>query len=348
VHEARNASPISNDEERRKGLFVMQKINVALVGCGKFVMDVHLKNLISHPDFCIHATVDTNLELAERTAQASGAVYYTEDIERVLNDKHIDLVFIATPHFTHADLTKRSAAAGKHIFCEKPMALNEEDAYAVCEAVEKAEVNYMCGYNRTFAPFTVQVRDFLNSLNRPKQIYHRIADWNPYSSGWLLEENLSGGRVIGEAGHALDMMCQVVGMDPVRVFAQGGNFAKPSHTGAPDSATIILSFPDGSTGVLLLSSIASNLFPKEEVQIFCAGHTINILNFQKMDIYGPEKVFNYVLAAVDKGHNTMLDALSKSILENQSSENDVHAALRTTRAALAAVRSVKTHVSQGL
>jgi predicted dehydrogenase len=206
----------------------------------------------------------------------------------------------------------------------------------------------MCGYNRTFAPFTTRAKALLETLQQPKQIFHRMADWNPYRSGWLLDESLSGGRLIGEAGHVLDMMCHLAGADPIQVFATGGNFAEPSATGAPDSATVVLSFPDESSGVLLLSSIGSNLFPKEEVQIFCAGHTINITNFQTMKICGPESVEDLALPTVDKGHKAMLDVLSAYIHEEQATAYDPRTAFRTTHCTLAALRSVRTHQPQQL
>ncbi|WP_119071184.1 Gfo/Idh/MocA family protein [Aggregatilinea lenta] len=326
----------------------MTAINVALIGCGGFVYHTHLANLIANDNFRIHAAVDVNLDAAQDVAQRGGAAYWTADADRALNDPDVELVFIATPHHTHADLSIRAARAGKHIYCEKPMALDEAGCQAVIEAVNAAGVKYMAGYNRAVAPFTLEARALLAELDAPMMIYHRFADWNPYGHGWPLDEALSGGRLVGEGGHALDSICRLTGQDPVRVYAEGGNFAEPSVTQAPDSALITLGFPDGSTGVLYLSSIANNGFPKEEIQITCANHTIVIYGYERMVIYAPDGVRERTLPEADKGLAHLLDMMVRVIREDAPAPVGLDDALRTSRCTFAAVRAIRTRSLQHL
>jgi predicted dehydrogenase len=142
------------------------------------------------------------------------------------------------------------------------------------------------------------------------------------------------------------MACRLTGQDPVRVYAEGGNFAEPSPTAAPDSALITLGFPDGSSSVLYLSSIANNGFPKEEVQITCANHTIVIQNFERMTVYSPQGQQVFTTPAQDKGHRAMLDAIAASVQDGAAMPNDSARAWRTARITFAAVRSIRSHTLQ--
>ncbi len=320
----------------------MTAINIGLIGCGGFVRHTHLANLLANKRFRLYATVDINKEAARQIADEGGAVYWTEDADRVFRDAEIEMVFICTPHHNHAALSIRAAQAGKHIYCEKPIGLTEADCRLVSEAVQKSGVKYIGGYNRAVAPFTIQARAILAPLKAPMLIMHRIADWNPYSAGWLLDEHLSGGRIVGEGGHAVDMICRLTGQNPVRVYAEGGNFAEPSPTGAADSAFINLGFPDGSAGVVMLSSVGSNAFPKEELQITCANHTIAIYGFERMVVCAPTGQETFSLPEMDKGLKAMLDVAADVVRENLPTPIGVNEAWRATRATLAATHSIRT------
>ncbi|GAB4451794.1 MAG: hypothetical protein Kow00120_22050 [Anaerolineae bacterium] len=323
-------------------------LNVALIGCGGFVRHTHLNNLLANDRFHIHAAVDPDLDAARDIARQAGAAYATGDADRALQDPAVDVAMIVTPHHTHADLTIRAARAGKHIYCEKPMALNEADCLAVAEAVRAAGVTYTGGYNRGIAPFTLQAREILAALDAPMLVCHRWADWYPYSRGWLLDEAQSGSRVVGEAGHALDMMCRLAGQDPVRVYAEGGVLVAETPEAGPDSALITLGFPDGSAGTLMLSSLGNNGFPKEEIVITCANHTIVMYGFQQMDVYSPKGRETVTLPEEDKGLRGMLDVVARVVLDGAPSPIGIPEALRAARITFAARRAIATHAVQTL
>ncbi len=326
----------------------MTHINIALIGCGGFVRHTHLNNLLRHPGFKIYAAVDVDLAAAQQVAVASGAAYWTDDADRAINDPMVELVFIVTPHHTHADLTIRAAHAGKHIYCEKPMGLSEAECAAVSKAVEAAGVRYIAGYNRAVAPFTLQARALLARLNAPMLIYHRFADWNSYGAGWLIDESLSGGRLVGEGGHALDTMCRLTGQNPVRVYAEGGNFAAPSPTQAPDSANITVGFSDGSAGTLMMSSVANNRYPKEEVIVTCANHTIVIHGFERMTIYAPDGEETFALPEADKGLYAMLDMTYAALRADGDITVGLAEAQRASGITFAAVRAIRERQLQVL
>lgn len=324
----------------------MRPFATALIGCGGFVRHTHLHNLIRHPGFRLHAAVDLDEAAAEDVGKQAGAHYWTTEARRVLDDPEVDLVFIATPHHTHAQLSIQAAEAGKHVYCEKPMALCVEDCHAVIKAVRESGVHYVAGYNRATAPFTLQLQALLRELGKPLLCLHRFADYNPYGAGWLIDESLSGGRLVGEAGHALDFLCRLVGQDPVRVWAEGGNFAEPSPTGAPDSALITVGFPDSSAGTLLLSSVGNNGYPKEEVQLTCANHTAVIRGFESMEIHSPGGTEVRRLPEADKGNYSMLTAVEKMLRGAGTNPAGLREAYRTSLLTFAAVRAIREEAVQ--
>ncbi len=326
----------------------MKPLSVAIIGCGSFARGVHLPNLRASGCYHIRALVDPNLAAVQALADTTGAVYATTDVDQVLADPEIEAVFITTPHHLHAEISIRAARAGKHIFCEKPMGLTEAECQAVEAAVRQAGVQYTAGYNRGQAPFTRQARQLLDTLHAPMMVVHRIADWFPYRQGWLLDPSLSGGRLIGEAGHALDMICGLVGQAPVRVYAEGANLVGAGDAETPDSAIITLGFPNGSSGVLFLSSVANNNLMKEEIVVTCANHTLAIYNFERMDIHTPDGSETFTLPQMNKGQLELVTAFAQAIRQALPVPSGLEAALRTSQCTFAAVRAIRTGQVQAL
>ena len=222
------------------------------------------------------------------------------------------------------------------------MGLTEAECQAVVTAVRQAGVQYTAGYNRGQAPFTHQARQVLDTLRAPVMVVHRIADWFPYRQGWLLDARLSGGRLIGEAGHALDMICGLVGQAPVRVYAEGANLVGAGAAETPDSAIITLGFANGSSGVLFLSSVANNKLMKEEIVVTCANHTIAIYNFERMDIHAPGGSQTFTLPQMDKGQLALVTAFAQAIRQAEPVPSGLEAALRASQCTFAALRAIRT------
>lgn len=123
--------------------------HVAVFGAGR-IGRIHASNLAALPGVQLDAICDPSPEAASDLAQSLGAKVST--IEAVLADKHIDAVAICSPTVTHSDLITRAAAAGKHIFCEKPVDLSVPRAQACADAVHAAGVACMIGFQRRFDP----------------------------------------------------------------------------------------------------------------------------------------------------------------------------------------------------
>ena len=307
----------------------MRKLNVGLIGCGGFQMGAHVPNLQANPKYNILAAMDINEDAAKNAAESLGLKYWTTDLNRMLSDKDIDVVFISTVHDTHAELSIAAAKAGKHILCEKPMGLNRDQCRAVAEAVRKNGVKYTVGYNRGMAPLVTKARDLIKGIPAKKLIYHRIQALFP-PEHWTHDPARGGGRFVGEGCHIFDLICEMVGSPPVSVYASGGTFLDPSKVKIPDSGIITITFADGSVGTTLIASAGCPHFPKESTEIYVDCKAIHINDFKEMTYCGFDGKEREAidLGIVDKGHKVEIDLLADAILNDTDPPNGLVNAAR--------------------
>lgn len=310
----------------------MNKINVGIIGCGGFIRNMHIPNLLKNSKFNIYATMDINEKTAKETKEDTNANYYTTDINRILNDKNIHAVFIGTRHDTHASLSIKAAKAKKHVFCEKPMGLSEKECEDIVIAVKENNVKYTVGYNRGMAPMILKAKDLLKVLENKKMVYHRIQAPFP-EEHWAHDVKVGGGRFVGEGCHIFDLICEVIGSEPISIFASGGTFLDPTKVHIPDSAIITITFEDGSVGTTLIASAGCADFEKEVTEIYCDNKAIYINNFQKMEYYGFDNHKKIVVDydSVDKGQMIEIDQFADAIINNTKSPNGL---LKARRAAI--------------
>ena len=155
-------------------------VNMALIGCGGMGRS-HLRRAKDVPEVNFVGYVDAFEEAAASACQEFGGRYHTTEIETVLDDDGIDAVLIATHHDSHTPFATQAAAAGKHIFLEKPMALTIEECLEIEEAVAKAGVKLMMGFKFRFAPLVAKVKEVITTpLVTVGQSLH------PNMKGWAL------------------------------------------------------------------------------------------------------------------------------------------------------------------
>lgn len=322
----------------------MDIINVGLIGCGGFAKGTHIPILKNNPKYRIHAVMDIIEKAAREVAEDTSASYWTTDVDKLLSDNEVDVVFITTVHDSHAELSVRAANAGKHVMCEKPMALNLDDCKAVVEAVRRNRVKYTVGYNRGMAPLVRKAQDLLSGLkDKKKMVYHRIQAPFP-ESHWTHIPEVGGGRFVGEGCHIFDLLCEIVQQPPVEVYASGGTFLDPEKVKIPDSGIVTLTFADGSVCSTLINSAGCPDFPKEATEIYCDGRAVYIEDFRRMEYYGFEGQKRVVLefGCLDKGHAIELDMLADSIINDTESPNGLLKAVRAALISYKVNESIKT------
>ena len=146
-----------------------KQLNVAIIGCGG-ISGAHIPNILKTPEIRLVATMDVVEEGvrsdgrrigARVRAEEGNADYYTTDLDRILSDPDIDAVLICSTHDTHADITIKACAAGKHIFVEKPPAMTLDEARRVQKAVHESGVQLMSGWWFKHSPVTKRLREVI-------------------------------------------------------------------------------------------------------------------------------------------------------------------------------------------
>ncbi|WP_256752179.1 inositol 2-dehydrogenase [Mesorhizobium sp. Mes31] len=218
-------------------------IDVCLFGAG-LIGQVHAGNLARHPRVRLRYIVDPNTEAAAKVSALTGAEI--ADTQTVMNDPSIRMVFIASATRTHADLAMAAAAKGKAIFCEKPIDLDLRRTDQCLAAVEKAGVPFQIGFNRRFDPSfrALKARLGQGEIGAVEQVIITSRDPEPET-----EEALAGGGgVFREMTiHDFDMARNLLGEEPVELFATGSSLVAPQYAklGDYDTAMFVLRTASG-------------------------------------------------------------------------------------------------------
>jgi predicted dehydrogenase len=161
---------------------------------------------------------------AQHAASRFGFRYAASDEARILQDEQVEAVAILTRHNLHARQVLAALRVGKHVFCEKPLAMNPAELDEIQAALE-GQVGggrlLTVGFNRRFAPLAAQMKAFLDRRKEPLAAHYRVnAGYIPLNH-WTQDPEQGGGRIIGEACHFIDFLTFLVGAPPVEVIARG-------------------------------------------------------------------------------------------------------------------------------
>ena len=216
------------------------------------------------------------------------------DVAKVFENKG-HAVMIGTRHHLHAPLVLRGLQANQHIFVEKPLCLTRDELAQIDEAMQATQGSVMVGFNRRFAPATVELKRLLAAVPGPKSMAYHVFAGPLAPDHWYANLDESGGRVLGEACHMLDFACHVLEARPVSVTAQ--TIGRPKF---PDSVTAQVAFSDGSSFQLIYSAEGDFAFPKETFRVFGSGVVAECENFMKLSIFQKRK--QMVKNFSSKGH----------------------------------------------
>ncbi len=247
----------------------MNRLNIAVIGTGR-MGSVHVRNLVRRiPEANLVAVCDIRLEVAQALADELGIPRAVRDYRELLDDPTIPAVLIATSTDTHWFIVRDAAQAGKHIFCEKPLALNLPDIDVALAAVEQAGVKLQVGFNRRFDPAFRRVRDLVASgaLGRPCILRIASRDPEPPSVEYA---RASGGMYLDMTIHDFDMARFVVG-EVEEVYAMGNVLVAPwlAEAGDVDTDIVTLRFANGALGVIDNSRQAVYGYD-QRLEVFCS------------------------------------------------------------------------------
>ena len=310
---------------RRLRALGRRRVRVGVVGAGAFARGVLMPQVARHADIVAVATA-TGVS-ARASATRFGASLASTDAAAVLELPECDAVLIATRHDTHSAYAARALRAGKHVFVEKPLALNETELEEVERAAAEGSGILMVGFNRRFAPLASRLHDRLCGRG-PLVITYRVNAGRLPRGHWTHDPAVGGGRIVGEVCHFVDFAMYLTGSAPASVQAAAvGGGSEPRD----DSLAATLRFPDGSVAVIVYSAVGDPALPKERVEVLGEAGAAVLEDFSELRLYtgGHEE---QVSRRRDKGHATEIETFLACCREGRQPwpAQDMVAAMRAT------------------
>jgi predicted dehydrogenase len=291
-------------------------LGVGVIGVGSFARSMLLPAIRAERRLSPVVLCDVAGLPAAHAAGRHGFAGAVADERLVLSDPNVQLVFLATRHDHHAGGVARALAAGKHVFVEKPLALSTEELDAIEAAIAATEGRcaLMVGYNRRFSPAARVVKGFLDGVKPPLTVSVRFNTGQIPADHWTQDEGVGGGRIVGEACHAIDLATFLVGSPPVRVFAEsvgGGNAGAITD----DQCFITLRHRNGAVSSVAYLAGGDKAFPKERVEVIGGGRVAVIDDFRSVTTCAGGRTRTRRLGSQDKGHRAeivaFVDALTR-------------------------------------
>ena len=317
------------------GTFAPGNGGIGIIGAGNFTSMTMLPVLgeIKAPLYSIASAAGvTGTSLAKKYKIAKS----TTDYRSILSDPAIDLVMITTRHNEHAHMVVESLKAGKHVFVEKPLALNKEELDGILAAYNGSKT-LTVGFNRRFSPHMVKVKQMVGDAQM-----NVIATMNAGSipaNVWVHDMKIGGGRIVGEACHYMDLITFLTGSKIKAVCMNGMGVNPQANT---DNASILLQYENGSTGVINYFANGSKSYSKERIEVYAQERTIITDNFRLTEGYGTSN-FSKLKTNVDKGHAAQFKLLTERIKTGGKALIPMDEIVNTTLASFAAIESLATH-----
>lgn len=250
---------------RSRPLREEKKLGVALVGLGSY-STYQLAPALQQTKHCYLAGVVTGTPAKEKKwMQEYGIrkehVYNYENFDQIASDDAIDIVYVVLPNSMHAEFSIRAAQAGKHVICEKPMALNVAECDAIIDACKKAGVKLGIGYRLQSEPYTREIKRLVREKTFG-QVRFVSADAAYISRGnpdqWRLNKALSGGGALMNMGvYSIQSCIYSCGKNPVSVSAQEFSTRPGYFKQTDETITAQFTFPGGTVGQMMTSHNAS-------------------------------------------------------------------------------------------
>ena len=336
-------------EGKGTGFRIADSVQLGVFGAGNFANSITLPILKKLPSVHLIGMCSASGMSTQHAAERFGFSYATTDENQILTDAQIDTVAILTRHDVHARQIKSALRAGKHVFCEKPLAIDEKDIDEI-EALlrqvstpeAESQVNspiFCLGLNRRFSPMIRSMADFLSKRNEALVANYRVNAGYIPQSHWVQDEKQGGGRIIGEACHFIDVLTYLVGSPPISVSGIGLPDNGRYHE---DNVILDFTFSDGSIGSLTYTANGDKSFSKERLEVFCGGRIAVLNDFRRLKLIhnGKKRVFRAWFNQ-DKGHQAIWTAFNEAVRSGKQPPIPYAHIMGVSRATFAAVRALR-------
>ncbi|MBZ5663356.1 MAG: bi-domain-containing oxidoreductase [Acidobacteriia bacterium] len=282
-------------------------VGLGVLGAGSFAQNTLLPALKEIPGVSFIGVCNATGPRSRNAAEKFGFAYCSNSEAELLQDPNVEAVLIATRHHLHAAQVLAALRAGKAVFCEKPLCLNEGELAALVGAsTEEDAPLLMVGFNRRFAPMAVQMKQFVSEIHEPLAIHYRVNAGFIPADHWVNDPEQGGGRILGEVCHFVDFLCFLAGACPTEVQAQTvGNPGQYSM----DNVVATLKFANGTLGTITYLSNGDKSASKERVEVFGGGSIAILEDFRRLELVrNGRKQITRTRWEQDKGHKAEMQA----------------------------------------
>ncbi|MCI7164315.1 MAG: bi-domain-containing oxidoreductase [Butyricimonas virosa] len=309
---------------------------LGIIGAGNFASATIIPALqkVNAPIKYIASAQGLTAKVLAKKAKAENA---TSDYRVMLNDPEVNTVIITTRHNLHASMVMETLEAGKSVFVEKPLCLNEEELQNIENAYMKANDNITLtvGFNRRFSPFAVKMKALVGG--GPKNIVATMNAGYIPPEVWVQDMEVGGGRIIGEACHFIDL-CSFLADSKVIAVCMNALGENPQEN--TDNVSILLKYENGTNAVINYFANGSKSYAKERIEVFSQEKVLVLDNWRRLEGFGV-KGFSKMTGTMDKGHKRQFALLNERVQKGGEALIPFESIVNTTRASFACIESLK-------
>lgn len=316
--------------------FSASKGKLGIIGAGNFTSATMLPAL-QKANASIKYIASAQGLSAKVLAKKVNAEYATSDYKEILNDSEVDLVLITTRHNSHAKITLDCLNAGKSVFVEKPLCLEQSELDEIINTYNSRKgLTLTVGFNRRFSPHAVKMKQLLG--NTPMNIIATMNAGFIPADVWVHDMLVGGGRIIGEGCHFIDL-CSYLATSKVISVSMNSLGTHPAEN--TDNVSILLKYENGTNATINYFANGSKAYSKERIEVYSQERTLILDNWMELKGYG-FKGFSKMSSRQDKGHNAQFALLTERVKNGGEPLIPFDSIINTTKASFACIESLKT------
>jgi predicted dehydrogenase/threonine dehydrogenase-like Zn-dependent dehydrogenase len=333
----------------------LDQVRLGVIGAGNFANAILLPAVKKSQCAELIGVASGSGVSARSTAERFGFAYCTTSTEEIFADAAINTVAILTRHHLHARQVISALKAGKHVFVEKPLCLNQEELRAIIATYEAAKIknngesepapqlrspSLMVGFNRRFAPFVIELKQHLQRVREPLMMHYRVNAGFIPPDHWTQDPAQGGGRLLGEACHFIDLLIHLSGSVPQRAIARA---LPDSGRYSRDNLLITLEFANGSFGTVTYVANGDKRSGKESLEVFGGGLSARLEDYRTLLIHqGNRSIKRTARLRQNKGHRAEWQSLMAYLASKGPAPMSFKEIVISTEATLAAQCSLQS------
>jgi predicted dehydrogenase/threonine dehydrogenase-like Zn-dependent dehydrogenase len=334
------ATPTSSETNRAVTTTATGKVSIGVIGAGNYTK-IRLLPELRKSGARLATIASASGVTAAQAARKFGFEASTSDYKTILADESINTVFITTRHDQHAPMAIAALEAGKHVFVEKPAAIDRAGLDGIRAAVAAAgDRQFLVGFNRRFSQHAVKIRQLVAGRTQPVCANMMVNAGYIPKDNWAQDPAVGGGRIVGEGCHWIDFLRYIVDrpISEVRATMIG---AAPGVETRDDNISISLLFTDGSLGNIHYFSNGHKSVSKERLELYAEGKVLWLDNFRKLQGWGWPDFKKLNFHSQQKGRHAEICGFVDRVAEGGAALMPADDIWNVTEASFAAVESAR-------